>query len=85
MFCALAFSNGMQWVVIAPIAKSFKENYHISTFEADLVSLIYMIFYPFVTPLSSYRIDNVNMRLGVKNIKSIIRLSKIIRLLLVHF
>jgi hypothetical protein len=65
MFCSLAFSNGMQWVVISPLAKSFRENYAINTFQVDLVSLIYMITYPFVTPISSYITDNINMRLGV--------------------
>ena len=61
----MSFSNGMQWVTISPIAKSFKENYNLNTIQADMMSLIYMIVYPFVTPISSYVIDNKSMRLGV--------------------
>lgn len=67
MFCALSFSNGMQWVTIAPIAKSFKIFYGVNTFEADLNSLFFMIVYPFVTPVSSYIVDNYSMRLGVNH------------------
>jgi hypothetical protein len=65
MFCSLSFSNGIQWVTIAPIAQSFKINYKVNSFEADLISLLYMMVYPFVTPISSFIVDNYSMRLGV--------------------
>jgi fucose permease len=52
-------------VTFSPIAKSFKKNFDLNTFQVDLFSLIYMTVYPFVTPVSSYIIDNKSMRLGV--------------------
>lgn len=69
MFFSLSFSNGMQWVTISPLANSFKINYGINTFEADLMSLSFMMVYPFITPIASSIIDNYNMRLGVNYLK----------------
>ena len=42
-----------------------KINYKVNSFEADLISLLYMMVYPFVTPISSFIVDNYSMRLGV--------------------
>ena len=67
MFCALGFSNGVQFVTISSIATSFGKNYHLDNYQTSLVSLIYMIVYPFVTPLSSYISDHYSMKLGVNN------------------
>jgi len=64
----------MQWVTVAPIAKSFKLNYEVNSFEADLMSLLFMMVYPFVTPVSSYIVDNYSMRLGVRIIFNFIKI-----------
>lgn len=67
MFFFLAFSNGIQWLSISSIATSFGKNYDLNVNQVNLVSLIYMIAYPIVSPFSSYIIDNCSTRFGVSN------------------
>lgn len=61
----LTFSNGMHWVTFSSCAVQFGKYYHLSTSQVNLLSMIFMIIYPFAYLPESYIIDKISMRLGL--------------------
>ena len=68
----MTFSNGMQWVTFSPISDNMILHYNKSSVAIDFFSLVYMIVYPFVNFPSSYILDKVSVRLGVKFLLKIV-------------
>ena len=71
IYCLLNFINGMHWITFASCAAKFGKFYHLTTFQVDLLSLIFMILYLFFSIPESYLMDNISMRTGL-NISAIL-------------
>ena len=74
IYCLLNFINGMHWITFASCAAKFGKFYHLSTFEVDLLSLIFMILYVFFSIPEAYLMDNISMRVGL-NISAILLIA----------
>jgi len=55
----------MQWIVFAPITSEAVDFYRVAPVQIDLLSLIFMIVYLFVSFPASYIIDTWGIRIGI--------------------
>jgi FLVCR family MFS transporter 7 len=55
----------VQWITFAPITSEAVTFYHVSALQIDLLSLIFMIVYLFVSFPASYVIDTWGIRIGI--------------------
>ena len=55
----------VQWITFAPITSEAVSIYHVPALQIDLLSLIFMIVYIFVSFPASYIIDTWGIRIGI--------------------
>lgn len=55
----------IQWITLAPITSEAVKYYNVSALQIDLLSLIFMIVYLFVSIPASYIIDTWGIRIGI--------------------
>lgn len=55
----------MQWITFAPITSEAVAFYHVPAMQIDLLSLIFMIVYIFISIPASYIIDTKGIRIGI--------------------
>jgi len=55
----------IQWITLAPITSEAVKYYNVSAMQIDLLSLIFMIVYLFVSIPASYIIDTWGIRIGI--------------------
>ena len=65
IYCLLNFINGMHWITFASCAAKFGKFYHLSNFQVDMLSLIFMFLYLFLSIPEAYLMDNISMRKGL--------------------
>lgn len=65
IFFLLNFINGMHWITFAACAAKFGKFYHLTNFEVDILSLMFMVLYFFSTYTCSWLIDQKSMKLGL--------------------
>jgi FLVCR family MFS transporter 7 len=65
LFVIINILMQIQWILFAPITSEAVAFYHVPALQIDLLSLIFMIVYIFISFPASYIIDTWGMRIGV--------------------
>ncbi len=65
LFVLINLLMQLQWITFAPITSEAKQFYNVPALQIDLLSLIFMIVYIFVSIPASYIIDTWGIRIGI--------------------
>ena len=65
IFCALAFVNGVCWVVVSSISVQVREAYDQSEFTVSMVPMSYMIAYIFINFPANWVLDVRGIKKGI--------------------